>query len=248
MIYLNKALPVLLSPLVVASLLILFGIAIKRRWISICAVFMLLTLSLPLVANPLFRWVEDYAVRQNVAAMPVAGSIVVLSGMITDSPSVDGIAHEWMDPDRFFAGLELFKAGKGRHLIFTKGRLPWSLATISEGEILQKTAISFGVPAEAIKLTDDVVNTQEEAVAVRKLLGEQERRVILVTSAFHMPRARALFEREGLEILPFPVDFKVSVEKLTLLDFLPSAGHLAMSERALREMLGRLYYRYVFRG
>ena len=55
--------------------------------------------------------------------------------------------------------------------------------------------------------TPPVVNTAEEAAAIRQLLPTGAR-VLLVTSAFHMRRAQRLFERQGLKVLPFPVDFQ----------------------------------------
>ena len=51
-------------------------------------------------------------------------------------------------------------------------------------------------------------NTADEAVAIRRLLPARQSRVLLVTSAFHMRRAQRLFERQGLQVLPFPVDFQ----------------------------------------
>ncbi len=58
-----------------------------------------------------------------------------------------------------------------------------------------------------------------------------------------MARARRLFERAGMLVIPFPVDFKVSVGRTTsVLDFLPTAWALAQTEMAMREEYGRLFY------
>ena len=67
--------------------------------------------------------------------------------------------------------------------------------------------------------------------------------MLLVTSAFHMPRARRLFERAGVSVIPFPVDFKVSAGgALSALDFLPTGAALRQTEMAMREGYGRLFY------
>jgi uncharacterized SAM-binding protein YcdF (DUF218 family) len=97
-----------------------------------------------------------------------------------------------------------------------------------------------------------VLNTSDEAHAVAALLNarkpaagpvDKKHRVLLVTSAFHMQRARTLFERAGLSVIPFPVDFKAGAgESLSVLDILPNAGALEMTETALREAYGRLFY------
>jgi uncharacterized SAM-binding protein YcdF (DUF218 family) len=68
-------------------------------------------------------------------------------------------------------------------------------------------------------------------------------RIILVTSAFHMRRAKMLFERQGFEVEPFPVDFQTSDRpRTTILSFLPKAEFLEDSETAMREGVGILYY------
>ena len=75
--------------------------------------------------------------------------------------------------------------------------------------------------------TVPVVNTAEESEAVVELLSNRgvkiydpagQLRILLVTSAFHMPRAQRLFERAGLQVIPFPVDFQVSEGDLSVLD------------------------------
>ena len=59
---------------------------------------------------------------------------------------------------------------------------------------MKEFAIKFGVPEESILLTDNVQNTDQEAKSVKKLLNSNDVKVILVTSAFHMPRAKKIFE------------------------------------------------------
>ena len=73
-------------------------------------------------------------------------------------------------------------------------------------------------------------------------------RIILVTSAFHMPRAKMLFERQGFEVEPFPVDFQNSDRpRRTILSFVPSAQALVKTETAMREGVGLLYYTFIKR-
>jgi uncharacterized SAM-binding protein YcdF (DUF218 family) len=83
--------------------------------------------------------------------------------------------------------------------------------------------------------------TAENAVESAKLLGERKR-IALVTTAWHMPRARRAFQAAGFEVLPAPTAYIGRVES-TLLGFLPSAEGLQHSRIALREYLGMAYYR-----
>ena len=86
-----------------------------------------------------------------------------------------------------------------------------------------------------------MANTADEAIAVKKM--SQETKIILVTSAFHMSRAQILFEKEGYEVAPYPVDFKSpTTDSLTFMDYLPNGQSLAKTEMGIRELMGRLYY------
>lgn len=81
-----------------------------------------------------------------------------------------------------------------------------------------------------------------------QMADSQKPRIILVTSAFHMRRARMLFERQGFEVEPFPVDFQTwDRPTLNILGFIPSAQALAKSETAMREGIGILYYSLIKR-
>jgi uncharacterized SAM-binding protein YcdF (DUF218 family) len=91
-------------------------------------------------------------------------------------------------------------------------------------------------------VTGEVLNTFEESAAVLDLLGENKN-IILVTSAFHMKRAKGLFEKKGFNVTAFKVDYKTPpVVKLNFIDFLPNAYSLSITEIGFRELLGRLYY------
>ena len=244
MIYLHKFLPILFSPIFLIVILILYGAWKRHRGICLFAAGLLYSLSTPMVSNAFFGFVENDHVRQSPQSVSNAQAVVVLSGMLADVKSAEGIIQEWSDPDRFFAGVELFKASKSNQLIFTGGLLPWSKSDQAEGDVLRRYAIDMGVPSESIKVSGNAQNTYEEAKAVKTLLGGGLK-IILVTSAFHMPRAQLLFERAGFEVVPFAVDYKVGYSQKTFLDLLPSPGALYQIDMGIREMIGRLYYQYV---
>ena len=66
--------------------------------------------------------------------------------------------------------------------------------------------------------------------------------VILVTSSFHLPRARLLFERAGVRVHPYPVDFKATGRSKDWLSLIPSANAFMKTSSGLREYIGRIYY------
>lgn len=250
-IYLHKILPVFLLPVGITLLLVLAGLVIRRRamvWTGLAVLWLSCT---PAVGHFMLRAVEGWAERSQAIDAPHADAIVVLSSGRIVAPGPAAVS-EWMDADRFFGGVELFRAGKAPMLIFTGGRVPWEPKARSEGEILIEFAKTLGVSARNMVTTSAVVNTNEEAQAVANLLAKsslkvrdrtEEIHVLLVTSAFHMKRAQRLFERAGIRVVPFPVDFQVSEgEILTIIDFLPGAAGLNQTERALRELYGQLFY------
>lgn len=244
---LSKLLPLLVLPLGIALLLLVIGLLRRRRSPLVAGLALLWFFSTGLVAQLLWRWVESPWQRGTPEAAPLADAIVVLSGGRHAAPGSERIT-EWHDPDRFLAGVELFQAGRAPRLLFTGGRNPFHPGLPPEGELYRQEALALGIAERAMASTPPVRNTAEEARAIRSLLPAPQQRVLLVTSAFHMRRAQALFEREGLTVLPFPVDFQArgawggSIWRDPLL-WLPQARSLEDSSRALRELLGRAVYR-----
>lgn len=243
MYYLHKILPIFLSPIFIVFLLVIVGALTKNKKISLLAATLLYLLSTPFVANEAFRYVEGFAVKRPISEVSDAEAIMVLGGMLTSAPTIDGSTPEWSDPDRFFAGIELFKAGKAPEIVFVRSFSPLDGGQEVEGEYQRQMAISMGIPEASIKLTQRAVNTEEEAQGLRKLPMPEGSKIILVTSAFHMNRAEQIFEKAGFEVEAYPVDFKVDQNKhLGLMEFLPDSQSLYHSSVAIRELIGRTYY------
>jgi uncharacterized SAM-binding protein YcdF (DUF218 family) len=247
MIYLHKILPVFLLPTGITLLLVITGLVLRKRalcWIGIAVLWLA---SMPIVADAVMGAAEGWQVRQPISAAPASEAIVVLSGGRVQPPGDPGTS-EWEDADRFYAGVELYKAKKAPLLIFTGGWAPWLPDMKPEGEVLIRYAADLGVPHEHMLTTARVVNTDEEARAVAGLLvsrfgAKANPRVLLVTSAYGMRRAVMLFARAGVNVIPFPVDFRVSAgERISILKFLPSAASLSTTESAIREFYGFHYY------
>ena len=241
MIYLHKILPLIFSPLMLVIGLIVLGIIFNLRKFSLVGIIVLILSSLPIISNKFIAYLEkDYQLIE-IADVENVDAIVVLSGMIRVIGDEENLKYEFNDSvDRFFASLDLFNNNKSPILILTRGKMPWSLG-IAEGEYLKELAIKYGVSEENIILTDEVQNTDQEAKAIKKILTENAK-IILVTSAFHMPRAEKVFKAANINLIPFPVDFQNSKSKTTMMDFIPSAGSLSQTSHFVREMIGRLYY------
>ena len=115
---------------------------------------------------------------------------------------------------------------------------------LPEGYVLKDKAISLGVPG-VILVTEKVKNTYEESLAVTKMIPKNSS-IILVTSAFHMLRSKYLFEKQGFDVIPYPVDFKSSNSKISIMSFLPKIDAFYKTSIFIRENIGRLYYNLFF--
>lgn len=109
-----------------------------------------------------------------------------------------------------------------------------------ESEIRAALARDLAVRAEVLALTGGRTTQEEAAESWHRLAPQGRTRILLVTGAHHMWRARALFEREGFEVLPAPVD-----------EAAPAAARpelrLAMARSLLQEGLARVVYRLLGR-
>ena len=135
MIYVHKILPLFFLPTFLTLLLVVLGLALRRRFLCWAGVAILWLSSTPLASDALTRAAEGWRLRRPASSAPSAQAIVVLSAGRTQPPG-DSELSEWTDADRFFGGVELFKAGKAPLLIFTGGWVPWRPTARPEGEIL----------------------------------------------------------------------------------------------------------------
>ena len=202
------------------------------------------------LADSLWRLLEYPWKRLDYSIVKSSDGIVVLSSG-RSLPQGNSKIIECGDPDRFFAGIDLYKANKSTRLIFTGGINPLFPGLPPEGDIYIKEAIALGVPKKDLFSTFSVTNTLQEAKAVKKILNDEissnQKKIILVTSAFHMKRAKKVFEREGIIVLPYPVDFHSNKSILSSfsnpLNWIPSSSSLNSNSRAIREIIGRIIYR-----
>lgn len=243
-IAIRKALTYLVLPLGICFCLLLCGLITGRRRFTAAALAVLVTVSTPLVSDALLRILEQRYPRLTPETCSPSGAIVVLGGTVTEwrgGPNV-----EWTDAvDRFEAGVRLIQAGKAPRLILGGGTLRPASAGRTEAQAMRRAAIERGVPSASIRLLHRVAVTADEANAVKRLArAEGFRRVILVTSAFHLPRAVHLFERAGLDVTPYPADYLAPNRgPLGPLGFVPRSEALYRAEIAFKEFYGIAYYR-----
>ena len=242
MIFLHKILPLFVMPIFLFLILITISAYKGFQKIIYFTILIFYVLSTSVFSNFIMKEVEGKYYYPNLKGVTKADAIVVLSGMMRINEFENNHILEWEDIDRFFKAIELYFSKKSNTIIFTGGKSPYNITKISEGDVLKQYAIKFGVKMDDILVTKEVLNTSEESIAVKNLIGIKKS-IILVTSAFHMKRAKSIFEKKGFKVIPYKVDYKTPPNlSMNFIDFLPSSIGLRRTEIALRELLGRLYY------
>lgn len=233
--FIRKLIEALLLPFGVSAVLIVAAVFLRRRWLALAGVVILVIFSSGPVSILLLRPLEQVYPPMTVGDAPHVDAIVVLSGGILRGKSAAGVQWD-KSSNRFFSGIDLALARKANLLIISTGVAP------RQGLTLRQVAIRGGVAADRITLTPLVSTTEAEARAVADIPGIHS--ILLVTSAFHMPRAVLLFRDRGFDVTPFPTDERVlkpAVVRAT--DLIPDPAATENSEAALREYYGLAVYR-----
>ncbi|RMH65247.1 MAG: YdcF family protein [Cyanobacteria bacterium J003] len=255
---LSKLLPPLLYPLSLACWALVFAIVRFWRAPKQAAIALVIALGILLLSG------NDYVAAALIASlerqyylppdpMPKAAAIVVLGGAVVPQSAPRPWIEVTEKGDRVLYGAHLFRQGYAPHLILSGGRIDWLSEPFQRGEAtdMAEIATTCGVPMDKILLDTTSLNTYENAVNVKALLEKHsiQGELLLVTSAYHMPRAVAIFRRLGMNIIPAPTDYRYpsiarspSWQNL-FLSLIPNPYNVDITTIALREYQGLLIYR-----
>ncbi|MFN3976357.1 MAG: YdcF family protein [Aquificaceae bacterium] len=236
--FLKKLLGFLILPPSLFILLFLTIFVLSRRRITsllaLFGAFSLYLLSVEPVKDLLYKPLEGkYPVPQSLKV----DAIVVLGGGSYNT----GILKE-DSMKRLLTGFILHKK-YGLPLILSGGA---NVGRLPEAEIMKQVLEELGVDKRSIITEVKSRDTIENAMYVKDICKQHGfKRVALITSAYHMPRAVDAFKRVGFEVLPYPTDFKQD-KRYNLYSFIPRMSVLNDSYKALREHLGLLAYSVLY--
>ena len=259
MFYINKVIGFLVSPIggaiaggVIAAVCARFGRKRMAKWIGGLTVAWLW-----IWMTPIMTWVVGVPLEREflvdgrvpaVEAFPEADVIVLLGGSMGVETNLSQYAEMWTSADRVWQAARLFKAGKSSKIIAT-------------GDYAKDTTLpllkDFGVPEDAVSCLD-ARTTEEEAKgawdAFQRRGAETQSpqsavkpKILLVTSAWHMKRARLMFEKYApeVEVVCAPADFEntFTAEKTPLLKMLlPDPNVFMLNSVAFHEWVGIVGY------
>ncbi len=256
-VFLSKFLPNFIYPLGLAITFLIAALFLRRspRWTRICvlvSLVILLIASNSWVATTLTRALEwQYLPSETY---PQTAVIVVLGGTTGSAIYPRQLVDIGGAGDRMIYAAHLYHRGYAPKLLLTGGYITWMDEREAPANDMAEILKLLGVPEEALWYETESRNTFENAVNSRRILEHKGiDRIILVTSALHMPRAVRLFEKQGFEVIPAPTDYNVTqtdwdrlweVNLTTqIFNFLPSVGNLSDTTAVFKEYIGIAIYR-----
>lgn len=258
--FLSKFLPPLVYPLGFVSLLLFTQFWLKKRPHLQRALLWLACGLLWLASN---RWVANGLVyslerqRMPPAILPNADVIVTLGGGTNAADAPRPIPGLNEAGERMVYAAYLYKQGKAPEILVSGGTITLLGNTASEASAMNFFLEMMQIPKTAIIWEDQSLNTYENALYSKALLAPTGKmRILLVTSAIHMPRSVLIFEQQGFEVIPAPADFLITDADLDwsrrplsgwALEFVPQVEYLRLTTVALREYIGLLTYRLLGR-
>ena len=248
---LNKAIWILVNPTLIGFVCVAVGaILLKKnrfgRWLLTGACLFLWIWATPLLSKMqgvlLEReWLENGKVPV-VETFPIADAIVLLGGSMGHATNLNAYAEMYSGADRVWQAARLFRAGKSK-LILVSGR--------GNKETTSGLLMDFAVPTNAMIFVDSARNTEEESREILRLLAQQGKgrpKILLVTSAWHMKRAKLMFAKfaPGLDVIPAPADFEATTAAtgpFSFKEFLPNGIAMGSNECFFHEWLGYWGYK-----
>jgi len=236
MFFLKKLIAYFILPpgLLVIAFAVL-GVLTKRKlakFIAFSFALFVYLLSIEPIKDVLYKPLEE---AYPVPSKPEGDVIVILGGGAYNT----GILKE-DSTKRLLTGFVLHKQ-TDLPIILSGGA---SIGALPEAEIMKGLLLTLGVDKGKIHTEVNSRDTEENAQEVKNLCERLGcRRVVLVSSAYHMKRAVLAFQKVGLEVVPYPTDFKRDM-KYNLYSLLPKMSVFADSYKALREYLGLVWYSF----
>jgi len=249
MLLVSKAISQLLLPPGDLILLGLVGMLFYRRWWGKSAVFLsfllLWGLSTEPVRDMLTEPLEFQYSALKIEQIKTDGTAIVLlgGGIYENAPEYGGRDElgRYAMMRTIYAADVAQKSGLD---VYATGGKPLTQADEAEGDIMRHWLLKMGLKEGYVHAENVSNNTWENASYMKKILAEKGvDRVVLITSAWHIPRAVWCFETHGFEVIPAPTDYLTEQGSYDLRSYLPRWTTLSDSGQALHEQLGLLWYR-----
>lgn len=219
----------------------------RQRRFFIIAVSVLYLFSIP---APFKGFTKLWDVKPTPQKNLPKHSCVIVLGGFSGAGGEDGGRFNWA-ADRFITGVQLLKTGKAQHILISGGNGSLSPGNFREALWVNLQLKKIGIADSLILIESNSRNTLENAAFSKQLLIKHNLKppYVLVTSAFHMRRAKMIFDKNGIAVAPYSCTYLTDNTHLYFSDFIPQADILANWELYLKEVVGYIVnYFQVKRG
>lgn len=250
--YLSQFLSFLAMPLTIVIILIVGGVIfIKRKWgkkLLWAGIGLLLIFTNPFLSNlAILSWEPDFKSFEEIENREIG---IVLTGVTNLSKTAYDRTFFNKGADRITHALQLYRMGKIKKILITGGQGLNPVNPQSEAELLKRFLLMTGMPESDILIEDQSKNTAQNAQFTKAFLEQNkistDQEFILITSAFHMYRAKACFDKVGLNSVTFPTDYYSHDVKYDIPSLLfPDPYSLEYWTKLFKEWIGIIVYKLV---
>ena len=244
----SSLISILLSPFNWIIILVLAALVFRKRSTKkFCFIFAFCIFIL--FGNPaLFNW---YAKTWQQAPVAINSLTQYSCGIVPGgfaSPDEKGEGYFNSTSDRFIQAIKLYKLGIIKHLLISGGNGKQDDNNFREAAWVKVELITFGVPDSVIFVEDKSDNTQGNAINSKQILDSLSLKppYLLITSAWHIPRAALIFQKTGVPVISFPCNYTAGRGSFSFWDLLPGPSVLLSWDPYLKETFG--YWWYKVRG
>jgi uncharacterized SAM-binding protein YcdF (DUF218 family) len=180
-----------------------------------------------------------------VNRLPVYSCGIVAGGFA--SPAANGDGYFNGSADRFIQAVKLYMLGKINRILISGGNGKPGDKSFREAAWVKTQLLEFGVPDSVIFVEDRSDNTFDNAANSKKILDSLHLAppYLLISSAWHLPRAVLIFKKSGLAVQPFPCNYTEGIGATGAGDFLPRPSVVMGWDRYLKEAVAWLWYKAI---
>jgi len=250
--YLSQFLAFLVMPLTVVLLFLVVGIIyINRKTgkkLVLAGLVSLLFVSSQYIANyAMYLWEPPL---KEIAPLPQYEVGIVLTGVTNLNKTAHDRTFFSRGADRATHAMQLYKMGKIKKILITGGQGLNPTNENTEAELLADFMLVAGVLKEDILVENMALNTRQNALFAKQTLTKEgygpDDQFLLITSAFHMKRSKACFDKVGIPTETFPVDYYASDPQLTVKNLIQASPQaLAHWHILVKEWVGLTAYEIV---
>jgi uncharacterized SAM-binding protein YcdF (DUF218 family) len=241
----SKLIALFLTPVSWILILVFISFLVKRttlkKKLSIIAILLTVVFSNPFLYNKTVLWWQEKPVKFNENQRFTTG--ILLGGL--SKFDKNGLGYFTISSDRFIATVQLYHQGYIKKIIISGGSAAILIKEPIEADFLKAQLIKSGIPENDIITDLNSRSTFENAICSKKIIDSLHLNgpFVLITSAYHMPRALKVFKKADIDVIAYPCDF-IEIDNTFSIEnfFFPKPALLTDWRIMFKEIIGTIIY------